>query len=204
MVRRSLGRIAMKRTGLPALIVIALLIGCAAELENPEDFMNPGGVGGGGAGCGGATGGACPVPIAGCGGATGGMCPGGCGGATGGSCGDTGVPPPCDAPTLVFNVPDTMGGCQGALCHQNVFPPELHTPGVAARLLDINAALCPNTVTPIPKYIDSANPANSFILNKVQAAMPTCGAPMPYMPNTALSAEKLACLVEWVNSVAGQ
>jgi hypothetical protein len=103
----------------------------------------------------------------------------------------------CDAPTLVFNLPDSEGGCQGAACHNNVFPPELHTAGVATRLKDVAATLCTGQL-----YIDSANPANSFILNKVQQAMPTCGGQMPYMPNPALTAEKMECLVEWVNSIA--
>jgi hypothetical protein len=97
----------------------------------------------------------------------------------------------------VFNLPDSEGGCQGAACHNNVFPPELHTAGVATRLKDVAATLCTGQL-----YIDSANPANSFILNKVQQAMPTCGGQMPYMPNPALTAEKMECLVEWVNSIA--
>jgi hypothetical protein len=97
---------------------------------------------------------------------------------------------------LVFNVPDTMGGCQGATCHNNVFPPELHSPGVADRLLNVTSTLCSPAL-----FIDPANPANSYILNKV-TENPTCGERMPYMPNGPLAADKLQCLTEWVNSVA--
>lgn len=175
-------------------VLIAVGLGCATELENQTEFRNPnggstaGGSGGGGSGGGGSGGGG----VAGCAGAAGasGACVGGGGG---------GSPPiaACDAPNLVFNVPDTEGGCQGALCHMGTFPPELHTEGVAGRLKDVAAGLCTGQT-----YIDSANPANSFILNKVQQAMPVCGGQMPYMPNAALTAEKMECLVEWVNSVA--
>lgn len=183
---------------LPSLVCVAIVLGlscigpgCATELDNPGAFTDPSGGSTGASGAAGTAGTSGAAGVSGAAGASGAA--GNSGG--GGSAGSAGAA--CDAPTMVFNVPDTQGGCQGSACHMGLFPPELHTPGVAARLKDVPSGLgCTNQV-----YIDSANPANSFILNKVQQAMPACAARMPFnLPE--LSADKLQCLVEWVNSVA--
>jgi hypothetical protein len=120
--------------------------------------------------------------------------------------GDGGLPPGdgdgdpvpitfCDAPTLVFQVADTQGGCNGSTCHAGIFPPDLILEGVAGRLRDAPAALCPQV-----KYIDSANIENSLILTKLTAT-PTCGAPMPFnLPS--LADDKVQCLRDWVAGVA--
>jgi hypothetical protein len=57
------------------------------------------------------------------------------------------------------------------------------------------------------KYIDSANPANSYMLKKINEAMPMCTATgtaslqMPFgLP--PLDATKKACVTDWVNAVA--
>ncbi len=183
-----------------ALALLVLGAACASKLDNPSAFHNPnttasGGTGGtatGGGGAGGTT--------------TGGGGTGGAGGtATGG--GGTGgtAAAPCDAPTLVFMVDGPMGGCNGATCHiptnSQVFPPDLITPGVAARVKDV-ASLATGSC-PGRKYVDSANIENSLILKKLQTQTPPtgCGLQMPFgLPMT--SQDKIDCIRSWVTAVA--
>jgi hypothetical protein len=114
-----------------------------------------------------------------------------------GSCDGNGVASAtyCDAPALVFQVADTQGGCNGSVCHAGVFPPDLISEGVATRLLDMNAILCPQAT-----YIDSANIENSLILRKLGPS-PPCGAQMPFLLPT-IAADKLECIRGWISAVA--
>lgn len=180
----------MKRRTSPGLLPLCGLLvwaaACAAELDNPEDFVDQTAGGGAGmAGSGGSSGGG----TSGAGGTSGNGGDGGGGG---------GTAPPCDAPAMVFAVPGDMGGCDGTACHQpNLFPPDLISPGVIGRLLDVPSGICNGAL-----YIDSANPAGSYMLDKIHNAMPACGEQMPYtMP--VLNATQAQCVDDWVAWVAG-
>ncbi|HTM43297.1 MAG TPA: hypothetical protein VL137_00005 [Polyangiaceae bacterium] len=170
-------------------------VGCASKLDNQNAFFNPAGgstatTGGGGSGGSGGSGGTGGTPIGG--GGTGGT-PGGSGGGGGSAV--------CDAPNTVFNQMGDHGGCNGIACHvPNVFPPDLQTAGVAARLRGVASATCA-----AEKYIDTVNPANSYLLKKLQPS-PMCGAAaggmqMPFgLPPS--SAQQVQCITDWVNAVA--
>ena len=71
------------------------------------------------------------------------------------------------------------------------------SPDVASRLVDV-----PETEMPsLGLYlVDSADPANSVILTKVQASTVPYGAQMP-SGRAPLSAQQVACLAAWINSV---
>jgi hypothetical protein len=93
-----------------------------------------------------------------------------------------------------------MDTCTGTGCHGAGTPAagvDLVTAGVAARLVDAPASTtCPGRVE-----IDSADPANSLILEKVSEAMPSCGAAMPFL-GEMLTPEEIACVEEWVTAAA--
>jgi hypothetical protein len=187
-----------------ALVVTELtaVVGCASKLDNQSGFFNPAGgataaTGGGGTGGmpmgGGGSGGTPPMGGSGTGGGGTGGTPGGSGGGGGSAV--------CDAPTTIFTQMGDHGGCNGIACHTpGVFPPDLQTAGVAARLRDVASGTCTSA-----KYIDVANPANSYLLKKLQPS-PMCGAAaggmqMPFgLPPS--SPQQIQCITEWVNAVA--
>lgn len=73
---------------------------------------------------------------------------------------------------------------------------DLVAPGVEARVKDV-ASPCEGK-----KYVDSANPEQSYLLEKLTHDDPTCGTRMP--PGPALPAARLACVRAWVEQVAAQ
>lgn len=82
---------------------------------------------------------------------------------------------------------------------------DLETPGYTARLKDKPAEHAGVTAgSPCPmgdKLIDSANPAESWLLKKVTNMQGTCGTVMPL--SGALSATDQMCFTTYVNCVAG-
>ncbi|HEX2731396.1 MAG TPA: hypothetical protein VHM70_07325 [Polyangiaceae bacterium] len=94
---------------------------------------------------------------------------------------------------------DPTNGCGGASCHggggEHPALIDLGNPdGIKERLLDQNGVICTSS-----KYIDSANPTKSLLLDKLNEK-PSCPAHMP--PGKDLGATQLACVKEWVNAIA--
>jgi hypothetical protein len=178
-------------------LAIALALGCATELENPSAFNLGGNTSTAGGGSGGTSGGGSS------GGGSGGTS-GISGGGTGGTAGSGGTEA-CDAPTMVFQVDNDANpgqGCAGAICHvaanAATYPPDLVSPGVAARVKDVPSATTACGAT--YKYIDSANIEDSLLLTKLTAG-PACGSPMPF-PTGGLAQDKIECIRSWVTSIA--
>jgi hypothetical protein len=87
-----------------------------------------------------------------------------------------------------------QGGCQGAGCHSpGNTSPDLISPNPAERLRDVVSG-CNGR-----PYI-AAN--DSFLLDKITASSPECGAPMPFSMPEALSAEDEACILAWIDEVS--
>jgi hypothetical protein len=158
------------------------------------------GVGGTGAGTGGT------APIGGSGGAPGVSGTGGQAGSIGqsGSAGQVGLgqggsgaePGACPSDILVLlNRPAMQGGCAGDLCHvPGATPPDLTSPGVEARVLNVMASqACGGR--PLVGADDSV------IVEKISNPDP-CGEPMPFFAEDKLSAEDEACIIEWVDGLA--
>lgn len=151
------------------------------------------GVGGTAAGAGGT------AAIGGTGGSLGGSGTGGQPGTggTGQGQGGTGEQPggcPEDI-TVLTNRPAMEGGCAGPGCHiPGGTPPDLVSPGVETRVLDVMAsAACSGR-----PYVGATD---SVIEEKLTAADP-CGEPMPLFASTRLSAEDKACIIQWLDGVA--
>lgn len=171
----------------PALAALSLLgTGCPepADLENPQNFKAPGAAAGGSASGGSAAGGS----------ASGGSASGG--GASVASC-------------EVACVAETFNSVC-AVCHGN--PPlfaklDLVSAGFSARLKDQAAThsdLPPGMDTGCPtgdKLIDSATPANSWLLKKMTNQQGNCGTNMPQ--GSQLTADEETCMQTYVNCVAG-
>lgn len=111
--------------------------------------------------------------------------------------GDVVPQPSCDAPETVFKADGSVGGCNGPICHSamTVYPPDLVSEGVAARLLDVAST---TTICAGQKYIDSSNIESSLILSKLSAA-PSCGIQMPFA-QPPIPADKLECIRSWITS----
>ncbi len=95
-------------------------------------------------------------------------------------------------------VADILGSatCAGPGCHAADIPnvaPDLASPGVAERLIDVPTTACPDRV-----LIDSVNPAQSYLLESLKPS-PTCGGQMPV--GGALSEADIACVEEWIGSL---
>jgi hypothetical protein len=126
------------------------------------------------------------------------------GATTGGTSGSSGCP--SDITTL-FARPIAQGGCtSGGGCHEatSVIKPDLVSPNVAARLLNV-ASTCSKTssgmsVQPRP-YIGKDD---SFLEEKI-AGTPdsSCGFSMPFFMPDALSAADEQCIIQWIDQVAG-
>ena len=89
--------------------------------------------------------------------------------------------------------------CSNAGCHDSKVKAQLldmQTPGWEARLIDVKST-CNERL-----LIDSANPDNSFMLEKVTEDEPECGLPMPGAGDRLSDSER-QCMREWVNSVLG-
>lgn len=87
--------------------------------------------------------------------------------------------------------------CVNANCHMAATGTvDLMASDPAMVLVDQEPPLCLGQ-----KYIDSANPAASFILNKLTAT-PACGAQMPFL-GRPLNAAQQACVASYVNLILG-
>lgn len=101
----------------------------------------------------------------------------------------------CDVEQLLSDT------CTGIGCHGAMDPAEgvdLMTAGVADRLVDTmsTSIACTGRIE-----IDSADPANSLLLEKITMATPTCGAGMPFL-RPMLTADEIACVEAWVMAAA--
>lgn len=161
---------------------------------------NPGGSNSGGAG--GVVGNGGTAPSGGSGGSpgvsgTGGQPASGGTGQGGTGQGGAGVEPggcPEDI-TVLTNRPAMEGGCAGPGCHiPQGTPPDLVSPGVEARVLDVMAsAACSGR-----PYVGASD---SVIEEKLTVADP-CGEPMPLFAAARLSAADKACILEWLDELA--
>ena len=89
-----------------------------------------------------------------------------------------------------------MGGCAGAGCHvAGGTPPDLTSPGVEERVLNVISPTCNN----LP-YVGSPM---SVIEDKITNPSPVCGAEMPLLSANRLSAEDEACILEWIDGLTG-
>lgn len=115
---------------------------------------------------------------------------------TGGDAGtDTGGGGGCGAADVQ---PIFSASCAGAGCHSAASAAaglDLETGGIGPRLLD-GATNCNDLL-----MIDSANPGASFLYEKL-FDNPTCGSKMPLIGG-ALSDEDTACVLSWIEGVAG-
>lgn len=88
--------------------------------------------------------------------------------------------------------------CSAGVCHDAEDPVsalDLASPGLEARLVDV-----PSTCGEL-MLIDSADPAASFLLQKLGTVAPDCGSSMPL--GGRLDTDDLDCIEEWVDSVTG-
>jgi hypothetical protein len=95
---------------------------------------------------------------------------------------------------------------------------DLQAPGYEQRLINqpvkYTDITCPNPAGGLPVpcvpsdcvqgalLINTANPAESFMLKKLLGTQLNCGKQMPIAPGSITEAER-ACLVEWVHYLAG-
>jgi hypothetical protein len=165
-----------KSAGLPALLLACVTglfaLACAGELSGNEEsyFATRSGPDAGGA--------------AGSGGAT---SSGGASASGGGS--SVG----CDRAAAIIDK-----NCKA--CHNADGPQgklDLFSPNVASRLVDqpSSDAECASL-----KRIDSANPAESFLIEKLESSNPSCGDPMPF--GSRLQQLDIDCMKAWVASLA--
>ncbi len=148
------------------------LVGCPGSLDNPGQYSE--GVGDGSAGTLGSGGGD------GSGGSGGGMVQ-------------------CNIP--VADVPEQLirVKCATSVCHDATTPAgelDMISPGLESRLLGVDST-CPGEV-----LVDTMNPENSFLLEKVSTEMPSCGGSrMPL--GSSLPPEEIACVRDWINLIVG-
>jgi hypothetical protein len=87
--------------------------------------------------------------------------------------------------------------CAQQGCHAAVEPAaflDLSSAGLEGRLVGRLSATCENRL-----LIDPGRPGQSFLLEKLNAEMPSCGARMP--PAGNLSAEEIACVEQWITGL---
>jgi hypothetical protein len=107
--------------------------------------------------------------------------------------------------TVLFARPSSQGGCtSGGGCHEATSPitPDLVSPGVAARLLNV-ASRCSRTSSgmsvPLRPYISATD---SFLEEKLTGPVDTtCGITMPFFMDFALSASDRQCMITWIDQV---
>lgn len=97
--------------------------------------------------------------------------------------------------TALFNRPILQGGCSGIGCHSpGNTSPDLISPNPAERLLGVTSR-CNGR-----PYIGLDD---SFLKDKLTNSDPECGYPMPFNMPEVLSATDEACILEWIEQVAG-
>ncbi len=196
---------------------LVTLSGCpgGSELEDPGKY---GIAGGPVTGSGGTTGGS-----TGTGGATGGTT----GGTTGGSAGTAGTMLTVNCTGTTYQ--SALASCNGAGCHSAIYPQAglnlVADANLVSRLKDVPSThasisctgpsdttctcssefLCttpPSTCPPAAQglLVDSQNPANSWMLKKIDLSDPMCGVQMPETPYKS-PADK-ACLEAMVQAIA--
>lgn len=69
-----------------------------------------------------------------------------------------------------------------------------------AQYTSVPPAMCPS---PPAKLIDTAAPANSWLLKKVKNDVGQCGTPMPPPPSALLTGADLKCIEDYVACVSG-
>lgn len=176
--RRARGLVATLGAGLLALFAV----GCPepGDLQNANVYPAPTPSGGSGSTAGGTSGGS--TAGASSGGSTGAACETAC-------------------MTAIITAPGGCTTCHGAKTRLSGTL-DFETSGYAGRLRDMPAQHVGSTPGPCPtgdKLIDSATPANSWLLKKVTGMQGGCGTPMPA---AGLSATDQTCVTTFVNCVA--
>lgn len=177
------------------ILVSAMWTSCSPGAINCDDFPE-----------------ACGAP------GTGGMGGAGPMGGMGGAGGSVAAPAPAACNSLQVKTLDEMetkflmqrcgtGPGAPAICHTTFPPTDLSKAGMRAKLLNRRGALCPDN------YLNSADPARSFLLAKVNSATPMVNCPsggmpgaggmkMPNAPAMPLSADELACFTWYVTQAS--
>jgi hypothetical protein len=107
--------------------------------------------------------------------------------------------------TALFNRPSTQGGCaSGGGCHDGSVMPDLVSPNVLSRLLNVSS-MCKKTSSgmsvPARPYIGKDD---SFLKEKIAGTVNSeCGVSMPFFMPQALSDADRKCIVDWIDSVKG-
>jgi hypothetical protein len=168
-----------------------------------DDPARLGGSGAGGRGTGGSSTGGSGTGGSGTGGSgngTGGTGTGGTGtgGTSGSGQGGSGAGPSTSCPddiAVLFNRPGSEGGCEGGACHvPGGQRPDLTSPGVDARLLNVMSS-CNGR-----PYISQND---SFLEDKLVSDAPDCGGyQMPFFMAAALNAADKQCILDWIDDVA--
>jgi hypothetical protein len=86
--------------------------------------------------------------------------------------------------------------CTGPGCHAAESPnaaPDLASPGLAARLIDVAVGGCEDRV-----LVDLGDPQSSYLLESLRPD-PGCGGQMPV--GGSLSEEEIACVEQWIEGL---
>ena len=194
---RPLARALASAVALTGVATLALVItGCpsAGELENPGTYCAPG-----------------KSVIAGAGVVVDCLPPGTGGSSSAGSgAGGSGTMANCETDCVKAIVTSGAAACK--VCHAanpaarlDMGTLDMESPGLSARLKDqpsSHKGLMDTSGCPMgDKIIDSANPANSWLLKKIKGQQGSCGTVMP--STGALSPADQTCMETFVNCVAG-
>jgi hypothetical protein len=107
--------------------------------------------------------------------------------------------------TMLFNRPSTQGGCaSGGGCHDGAVQPDLVSPNVLSRLLNV-ASTCKKTSAGMSvaarPYIGKDD---SFLKEKIAGTVNSeCGVSMPFFMTQSLKDADRKCIVDWIDSVKG-
>ncbi|MES1178923.1 MAG: hypothetical protein ABUL62_31685 [Myxococcales bacterium] len=180
-------RVALAGFGVIGTLGLLGLAACPADLANPQDYDHPGSLTPGGAG--GASGGGAGAP--------------GAGGASGAAPTQPGLNVDTTCITAIFTKSCALVGCHAAPA-AGAAHLDLSSPNVNTRLIDVVAThelASPDTgCVANQKLIDSANPAQSWLVGKLTTDGKTCGLVMPVGP--ALSTDDMACFTKYAQDVA--
>lgn len=178
--RRFQGRNLKLLTAVAGAALSLFALGCptAADLENPAQYDKPPGSAAAGTSSGGS------------------------------GSGGSGMMASCETDCLKTIINMQGNGCKtchGAMIKLDMGTLDMESAGLSARLKDEPSAhkgLTDTSGCPTgDKIIDSTNPANSWLLKKINGQQGTCGTPMPSV-GTLTAADKM-CFETFVNCVAG-